>query len=100
MWTWIPFFAVLALGGGGGSFSFRSGGTRGRTHKVRLLAAHILPVETIFFGFGGAQPGFGGVQQTPKGQDLLYEMSVTPQEIYNGNRKRNYLAGGKRCSAD
>jgi len=82
----------FGFGGSGGSFSFKTSGSRGRSAQGSPFGSAYSTGGNDFFGFGGSQPGFG-TQQVSKGQDLLYEMSLTPQEIYNGTEKEITLQG-------
>ena len=37
-----------------------------------------------FFGFGGQQGGGGGEREIPKGGDVVVDIDVTLEELYNG----------------
>ena len=83
----------FGFGGGGGTFSFRTGSGRGGSSQGSPFGGFSTGGDD-FFGFGGRpSQGSYGAGTAPKGQDVVYEMSLTPQDVYNGSEKEITLRG-------
>ncbi len=79
-------FQDLGIGGDGFTrIIFKTGGGGGFSSIFDDLFS--TSTRTSRGGFGGAQEDFMYQQPQPKGQDVIFDIHVTPQEVINGDKK-------------